>query len=347
MPEHDGNKREGRVRQFAINTVITLVALAVALLLAEAAAQVYVYKIAKHGKLFRPDQVLGWALLPDLDLIRNNHDGEPWRIVTDRDGIRGPAAWPENGGRRMLILGDSFAFGEGVDIEHRFDTLVTRQMTGLSAINLGVMGYGTDQQAIRLRTWSDRLRAGDILLVLTYSNDFMDIASSRHSGRSKPWFEAKGGTLVEHKPDIGLIEIVRDRSYLLAKLAVVFNVNDEGAYQDRLARAGALYEQIVMQEMSGLMKRGVQVVIAHHGDAVFELPFDVDAVFASVCAKVTGCIALDRAISAHPREEMFLSDGHWAIGGHKVAAEVIARHLQSEFQAAPAGTAEAPATTAQ
>lgn len=309
------------------NMLLVLVTLVIGVVLAEGAAQLYAHKVVKLGKLFRPDDQLGWAPLPNLDLVRNNHNGEPWLTRTNEEGLRGPSEWSETASRRMLILGDSFAFGEGVNIEDRFDTLIGKQFPDLSIINLGVMGYGTDQQAIKLRAWEDDLRPGDILLVLTYSNDFFDIVSTTHSGRSKPWFSIEDGELIEHDATIGLLQHIRDRSYLLARLASRFNSNDETRFQNMLGRAGELYERIVADEIARLTERGVDVVIVHHGDDVLELPFDVDAVLKKTCRHVTSCLALDPYTDPLPEEVVFLSDGHWAAGGHAVAAEHISDHL--------------------
>ena len=93
--------------------------------------------------------------------------------------------------------------------------------------------------------------------------------------------------------------------------------------------AGDLFEEIVIQEVAALLKRGISVVVAHHGDTTFDLPFRVSAVFESVCKQLTGCIALDPMMSERSAEEVFLSDGHWSVGGHKVAANLIAQHLVS------------------
>ena len=71
------------------------------------------------------------------------------------------------------------------------------------------------------------------------------------------------------------------------------------------------------------------VVIAHHGEGVRELPFDVEAVLANTCPAVSGCLALDQALASRPPDEVFLQDGHWAAGGHRIAGEHIAAYLQT------------------
>jgi hypothetical protein len=304
------------------NLLLVLASLIIGAAALEGAAQLYAAHIAMQGKLFAPDLELGWKPLPDLDLVRRNADREPWHVVTDRDGIRGPASWAPERALHMLVLGDSFAFGEGVDLDERFDTLLQDRFTNLGVVNLGVMGYGPDQQLIRARGWTDRLRAGDVVLILTYGNDFFDLAGTTHSGRSKPWLERRAGELIEHRPGIGLIERLRDRSYIFSLAARRLN-SRSGALEARLQHAGTLYRDWLLQETRPLLERGVHVVVVHHGDRVFELPFDVAQMFAEVCPALTGCLPLDPATATRPRAEIFLNDGHWAAGGHRFAATQI------------------------
>lgn len=321
------------------NFGLVIMALVVVFVLMEIGAQFYAYKIAKHGKLFRPDAELGWVLLPNNEITRLNHDREPWVIRTNEQGLRGPGSWPDDAGQRLLVVGDSFAFGEGVDIEKRFDTLIAGQIADLAYVNLGVMGYGTDQEFLSARHWTDQLRAGDILLVLTYGNDFFDIASTHQSGRSKPWFEQRGGELMVHKPKIGLLEIARDRSYLFSLVASRLNIDSPREYDARLKQAGQLYQEILARMVKSLVQPGVEIVLVHHGDDVYELPFDVDGVYTMSCRLVTSCLALDPVIARHERHEVFLSDGHWNEGGHRIAAEEIVRHLRAQQSRSQPGNA--------
>jgi hypothetical protein len=317
-------------RHAALNTLLVLLSIAIALAALEAGGRVFATVIAQQGKLFRPDAALGWTPLPNLNLVRRNANGDPWHVITDADGIRGPSAWGHDDQTRLLVVGDSFAFGEGVDLADRFDTLVQTRMPRLSIVNLGVMGYGPDQQLIRARPWETTLRRGDAMLLLTYGNDFYDLAQTRHGGRSKPWLQDVEGRLLEHEPAIEAFDILRDRSYLFMLLTrSLARLGRSEHTGQRLERAGELYLKWVVQETADLLARGVVVVIVHHGDKTFELPFEVTEVFARTCPGVSGCLALDDVLASRPRAEVFLADGHWARGGHRIAAEQIAAYLQT------------------
>jgi hypothetical protein len=317
-------------RHVALNTLLVVLSLAIGLAALEAGGRAFATVIAKQGKLFRPDADLGWTPLPELDLVRKNANGELWHVTTDAEGIRGPSAWGDDHQTRLLVLGDSFAFGEGVDLADRFDALLQERMPHLSIVNLGVMGYGPDQELIRARSWKRTLRRGDAMLLLTYGNDFYDLARTRHGGRSKPWVQDVRGRLLEHQPAIDVLDILRDRSYVFTLLTrSAAGVGQSERTEQRLETVGELYRKWVLQETADLLARGVLVVIVHHGDTVFELPFEVAEVFAMTCPGVSGCLALDGALASHPRDEVFLEDGHWAAGGHRIAAGEIAAYLQT------------------
>ena len=318
------------LRSPILNVLLVLCSLVIGALGMELAGQLYVALVAKHGKLFTLDRQLGWVPLPNLDLARKNANGDLWHIATDAQGIRGPADWPDPAKTRLLVLGDSFAFGEGVELADRFDTLLAAMVPNLSVVDLGVMGYGPGQELIRGRRWIDRLRPGDVLLLLTYGNDFYDLARTRHGGRPKPWVEDEGGRLIEHPPATNWFSALRDRSYLVTLLTRSWaRLVESDETEERLRDSGSVYAKLIERAAAPLMARGVRVVLAHHGDQVFPLPFDLARVFADLCPEVSACVALDPALAAAPRAEVFLEDGHWAAGGHRIAAHRLAAVLRS------------------
>ena len=82
-------------------------------------------------------------------------------------GLRGDP--PPPGRRTVLVLGDSFTFGEGVRIQDTFTSRLERSMAAEAAgpafVNAGVPGYGTEQEAARLPALIDRYDPAAVLLV--------------------------------------------------------------------------------------------------------------------------------------------------------------------------------------
>lgn len=324
--------RRAAVKRCLLPGCLLLASLLFAFAVAEGLAQAYVYGIAKKGKMFKPDPVLGWKVLPDLDMMRRNADGALWHLATNADGSRSRSFWNESTLVKILILGDSFAFGEGVDLEDRFDTLLETSGLAGDIVNLGVMGYGTDQQMIVARDYFPVMEAGDLVILLTHSNDFHDILRKTHSGRAKPRFSLTDDRhLVEHPVRLTWREELRDRSYIFASVMSWFQRRREFTRQD-LARSTELYRAIVLKEMEEVLHEGIYVLIAYHG--LFDLENEeglqiVRPAMEGLCSQRSriDCLWLDPFLEEPNGTRNFLSDRHWSREGHRVVADVIGNYL--------------------
>jgi lysophospholipase L1-like esterase len=93
-------------------------------------------------------------------------------------GFRGPE-WPAakpHGNFRIMVLGDSFTFGQGVGEDELYTTLLEKQLRGkfsgktIEVLNLGVMGYSAVDEAKLLKKIGPLLQP-DLLLVQFTGND--------------------------------------------------------------------------------------------------------------------------------------------------------------------------------
>lgn len=329
-----------RLRFAAAALVLGTIAAIALVSLAEGAARFYVYFIAQQGKLFRPDPVLGWAPIPNLDLKRRNADGEIWHIRTSARGFRSARdEFAADAERRVVVLGDSFVFGQGVELEDRFDSLIAQSHPSWSFVNRGVMGYGTDQELIAARDLIPQLQDGDLIVLVTSLTDFVDVLGRSQSGRSKPWFEISEGELIEHPPEIGLAEQLRDRSYVLARLFLLLSP-DPGDYEPAQLRVSEhLYRKLVIQETAAAVSRGVRVLIAHHGthpgaDPTYRpIQERARASLSRTCATPgIRCVPLDRTLAAGGRA-FFQSDAHWNAAGNAAVAKTLAAAIEETIAA--------------
>jgi hypothetical protein len=186
-------------------TALLLGILAVAPVAAEVALRLYASYVTKRDHLFRSDARTGWSNAPNLLTTRINAAGEEWSIKTDQNGQRLIAQNPR-AGHRILILGDSLSFGEGIDIEDRFDVKMLSSLPGAHVINTGTMGYGTDQEYVAFRNWKHLLESGDTVLIVLNHSDYFDVLRRRFFGRAKSYFEKVDGSYVLRPPPIGLWE---------------------------------------------------------------------------------------------------------------------------------------------
>jgi hypothetical protein len=326
------------MRKFLSGILWIVVSLIGGLLLAELVAQLYVYTIAKKGKLMQPDTRLGWKHLPNLDLKRLNSNGQIWHIQTNSDGYRTSLSWNAQAQTRILILGDSFAFGEGVNQEERFDSIMERNHSSWNIKNLGVMGYGTDQQLLAGQQYFPELRAGDVLVLLTFSNDYIDILRQRFAGRAKPWFEYTDGNLILHVPVISFREWLRDKSYLASKVSSFLEPELYDYSAEDVKQGIALYKAIVQTTIPPLLERGVKIIIAHHGEGILGKSVNLpEEFFEEIFPEISNhpnfqSVPLDTFLQAHSAEPLFLNDGHWNPRGHKLVAEIVVELIKAELE---------------
>ncbi|PWB74841.1 MAG: hypothetical protein C3F15_07315 [Holophagae bacterium] len=130
------------------------------------------YPLAEGGLFTRDgDERLRYRLTPGFDM---ELDGRRYRVSSL--GLRGGELSPQRpaGGQRVVVLGDSFAFGLGVDEDETFaaqlEALLRRDGRRVEVANLGVPGYHTGQEL----AWLERAGFAldpDLVVLLYYGND--------------------------------------------------------------------------------------------------------------------------------------------------------------------------------
>ena len=298
------------------------VILAGSLLCLELMLQTYVAVIAKRGKLFDYDVETGWHTLPNLDLMRLNAAKQEWLIKTDSAGLRTLSNQIAADRRNLLILGDSFAFGEGVMLEDRFDAYIKKAMPDVNIVNTGTPGYGTDQEYVLGRRFFKDLHPGDAIIVLLYVNDFYDVLRKDFVLRSKPYFVRDGDHWKLQKPDIGTFQWLRDRSYLAALIGELSEALRGSAWDFDAAKSIIIH---ILERIAEEKPISVPVVLAYHGRHVERVPWPQNIQMSELCARVAFCIDLDPSLD---KKTDFLPDGHWTASGHQSIGERLAVVLE-------------------
>lgn len=128
-----------------------------------------------HFNPYRPDGTLAFSLRPDWETVHAT-DEFSVRVRTNALALRGPAAaaTPAPDTPRVLLVGDSFAFGWGVEQEQALAAVLAERL-GVEVLNAGVPGWSADQYLLFLRTRGFALRP-DLVLVASHDNDLGDLA---------------------------------------------------------------------------------------------------------------------------------------------------------------------------
>ncbi len=93
----------------------------------------------------------------------------------------------------LLAVGDSFAFGDGVDDDESWPAILER-LVGSRVINAAVPGFGLDQAVLRAEQLAG-VYAPDTIVVSFIPHDVLRCEMSYWSGHPKPHFEIDGGAL--------------------------------------------------------------------------------------------------------------------------------------------------------
>jgi hypothetical protein len=135
----------------------------------------------------------GWALKPGVR-------GVPMAggtLNSNSRGIRGRREYAYDkpaGVTRIVVLGDSFTFGEDVGDQETYSHRLEESLPGTEVLNLGVHGYGHDQMLIYLREQGLKYQPDVVILGFLYDDMERNVLTFRDYG--KPRFVLEGGRLL-------------------------------------------------------------------------------------------------------------------------------------------------------
>lgn len=131
------------------------------------------------------------------------YGNDAYFIVTDANGFRNS---PKNkaGKKTILLLGDSFTAGDGVPNEERFSDLLEK-LLDCTIINLGVSGFGVDQQILAYEALAEQIPHDGVLLTphlddwarnRMQTREGFDKSTGQATLIPKPYFELSNGQLI-------------------------------------------------------------------------------------------------------------------------------------------------------
>jgi GDSL-like Lipase/Acylhydrolase family len=141
--------------------------------------------VREHARLLRYDPTIGWTKISDGSVVYR-FASERVHETSNSFGGRGPELNPD--GQRVLFLGDSFCEGYLVGDDHVFSYALQKLMPALQLINLGVVGYSTDQELLTYEQAQPRLNP-QLVVVLFFDNDVWFNAVTQEYRAKKPMFE--------------------------------------------------------------------------------------------------------------------------------------------------------------
>ena len=164
-------------RGLLINLSLIIISTVFALLLSEIALRLMgskpLYVSPERDRFWKYDALLGWAHQPGQEGIFATRQFST-NVRINGKGLRDREHSYErqNDGKRILVLGDSFAWGYGVEEPERFSQLLEKSL-GVEVINAGVSGYSTDQELLWYRNEGVKYDT-DLVILEMAGNDIGD-----------------------------------------------------------------------------------------------------------------------------------------------------------------------------
>jgi hypothetical protein len=191
-----------KLRKFVANFLFFFVACLAAVLLAELFVRVFFPQITAGGGYDYRDEYV-------FDLKANytgevSHPDYTFTVHSDENRLR--RTWnPEksNEDLTILVLGDAFAFGVGVEDNQTFASVISKQLigSGISShvFNAGVAAYNLGEIACKYERVKDIVRP-DIVIVAAAYNDFQATLGDCDSiYRGKKWRDSLQDRQIENR----------------------------------------------------------------------------------------------------------------------------------------------------
>lgn len=283
------------------------------------------------------DPSKGWATKPN---IRNMAVFDNKSLNTDPDGFRVTRESPS--GRkikeRILVLGDSFTFGEEVSDQETYPYYLQRMFPDLDIINAGVHGYGHDQMLILLREIGIKFKPDIVILGYVPWDAKRNVLSFRDF--AKPSFVPdKDGLILTNTP------VPRPEDILRWEWARPRLIDIYAIFKHRIKVASGRYDREVELVTTALLSEMIRTIEALHAVPLFvylpspERFHDQAAITPAEAYLFNICQAHQnaRCISTRPyfaakiaKGVLFREEGHYDPAGNLTVAEAIGDHLVND-----------------
>jgi carbamoyltransferase len=152
-------------------------------------------------QIIQYDNLLGHKYVPN-QYTRLRYGNSSYFIETDQYGFRNSSS-KNSGKKTILLLGDSFAAGDGVNNHERFSNLL-EQLYDCTIINIAVSGYGVDQQILAYKKYAEIIEHDAVLFTphlddlkrnLLKDREGVDKSTGKPSLIPKPYFVLQNDVL--------------------------------------------------------------------------------------------------------------------------------------------------------
>lgn len=266
-------------------------------------------------------------------------------------GLRGREVAPRKppGVQRILVLGDSFAFGVGVDEPSVFSSRLEALLNAgkprrYEVVNMGVSGYSTDQEYLLYQEHGAALQP-DVVILLACDNDFDgNVRDFAYLAYYKPYFELSDGHLVRRNVPVPQLGRYQSGKLWLGRHSNLWNIarasrieTISSLFQVATPRASDQDARELMRALLGALKAdversGARFVLFNTGHRGERTPL-FQALRVDLRKDGFEFLGLEGTLGDAREKEPgrpwdFGRDTHWNVPAHDLAAQVAKNYLE-------------------
>lgn len=275
------------------------------------------------------DPTLGWRNAPNLV---DAPLSESYTASTNSSGFRGCREISgEKTVPRILLLGDSYTFGDQANDDELFSAILQELLTGTEVINLGVRGYGHDQMLLQFKEIGVELEPDIVILGFLTMDMERNLLDFRNF--AKPKFVLEGGELVlTNSPVPEPAEVLADdwKRFRLYDLWVFFDHVIAGYSGEKDAMAEDISGYILSELSTAILDAGAVPVFVYfpsdHDIRAYPNIPGGEVYLSDSCREHPATIcssAWDEFSAEIAAGVQYRQIGHWDAAGHRTAAMAI------------------------
>ena len=298
------------------------VSLVISLSLIEFALRFYRLGDDERNLLYEHHELYGW--FPQIDINRTFTGAKTIQVSHNSYGFRGSEFNLNTKKKKILILGDSFAYGYDSEEGEIFSQILGNELEDYEIFNLGVSGYSTDQELLLLKEYFHLINPDLVYLLYCHNDWYGNSVNHVYNGYYKPYYILDSETKL-----IRLKGIPVPKSMLHLKFEYPL-----------------LYKSKIAIWVTNLLHNNKIVEITENPQITFEILKELksfteqnqNADFKVGIVGVGGTPGLSRflnnenfdwiTIDKYLDEKFFTSSGHWSRLGNKRAAKEMLDHIQ-------------------
>jgi hypothetical protein len=281
------------------------------------------------------DPSKGWRTKPNLRDMKVFDD----KILnTNSKGFRGKKDFlyfKNKEKLRILILGDSFTFGDEVSDDETYSYYLQEMLPQTEVINLGVHGYGHDQMLILLN--EEGVKYEPDIVVLGFIRSDMSRNLSKFRDFAKPRFVLKKdglkviGTPVPRPEDILLWDWTRPRIFDMFSI-IRYKVRElSGLHKKEMDDVKTAILTDIIKSIESIHAIPILVYLPTRKEIYERTAVTRHETYMFSICQINGKA---KCFSTRPyfaekiaKGETFKVKGHWDPAGHHVVAEAIKQYL--------------------